>query len=68
MLQDCEAWLEYFLKANGRVEVSVIREMRKRLGYTRAELSAAKNNLGVQVENDANGVQEAGRWFWSLPQ
>ncbi len=45
-----------------RVEVGVIRDIRKTLGFTRQEVNAAKKELGVITENCGDG-----RWFWSLP-
>lgn len=66
-MDKCVEWLRFFLVAYGRVEVGIIRDVRKTLGFTRAEVNSAKRELGVIVENDSNGFQSAGRWFWRLP-
>lgn len=64
---NCAEWLKNFLHVNGRVEVCVIRKMRKVLGFSKAEIAQAKNKLGVIVENNANAFQSACRWYWRLP-
>lgn len=63
----CTEWLKYFLNVNKRVEVSVIRKMRKALGFSKTEIAQAKSKLGVVVENNANAFQSAERWYWRLP-
>lgn len=64
---NCAEWLKTFLRVNGRVEVCVIRKARKALGFSKSEVTQAKNKLGVIVENNANAFQSAGRWYWRLP-
>ncbi len=66
-MSKCEEWLRQFLATHKSVDVNVIRDVRKTLGFTRAEINEAKKALGVVVENDSNGFQSAGRWFWRLP-
>lgn len=66
-MNKCAEWLRWFLATHGRVEVGIIRDVRKTLGFSRAEVNSAKRELGVVVENDSNGFQNAGRWFWRLP-
>lgn len=63
----CIEWLKGFLSMNGKVEVGVIRKLRKTMGYTKSDISRAKEVLGVIVENNANGFQSATKWYWHLP-
>lgn len=63
----CTEWLKGFLSVNGKVEVGVIRKMRKILGFTKADISQAKEELGIIVENNANAFQSATKWYWRLP-
>ena len=63
----CIEWLKGFLSMNGKVEVGVIRKLRKTMGYTKSDISRAKEVLGVIVENKANALQSATKWYWRLP-
>lgn len=63
----CTEWLKGLLRMNGKIEVSVIRKLRKTMGFTKADISHAKEELGVIVENNANAVQSATKWYWRLP-
>lgn len=64
---NCVEWLKGFLQVNGKVEVDVIRKLRKTMGFTKADIARAKEELGVIVENNANGFQSATKWYWHLP-
>lgn len=64
---NCAEWLKYFLNTNKRIEVRVICKMRKTLGFTKADISHAKEELGIIVENNANAVHSATKWYWRLP-
>lgn len=63
----CVEWLKYFLTVNGKAEVCVIRKLRKIMGFTKADISHAKDTLGVIVENNANAGHSATKWYWRLP-
>lgn len=63
----CTEWLKVFLQINGKVEVEVIRKLRKTMGFTKSDMAKAKEKLGVIVENNANGFQSATKWYWRLP-
>lgn len=64
---NCVEWLKGFLQVNGTVEVDVIRKLRKTMGFTKVDIARAKEELGVIVENNANGFQSATKWYWRLP-
>lgn len=67
MFMNCTEWLKYFLNVNGKTDVCIIRKLRKRLGFTKADISYAKGALGVIIENNANAVHSATKWYWRLP-
>ena len=65
----CRAWLSGILADGEPHNVEDIRAERKKAGYTKAEVKAAKDTLGVISFNDAN-VQggPALNWYWQLPK
>ncbi len=65
----CAAWLSELLADGGPHNVETIRAERKKAGYTKSEVKAAKKSLGVISFNDANMQDVAARnWFWQLPE
>lgn len=64
----CRAWLSKILADGEPHNVENIRSERKKAGFTKNEVSAAKKSLGVISFNDANLQDRAAQnWFWQLP-
>lgn len=65
---DCKVWLRKLLSDGDTHNVEKIRKLRREYGFTKAELKAAKKELGVIVTNDSH-IQDniALNWFWQLP-
>lgn len=63
----CRAWLAKMLADGEPHNVEEIRAERKRAGYTKNDVNAAKQSLGVISTNDAD-IQNgsAKNWFWQL--
>lgn len=65
----CKAWLSGILADGEPHNVENIREERKKAGYSKTEVKAAKKELGVISFNDANTQEGAAQnWFWQLPK
>lgn len=64
----CRAWLSGILADGEPHNVESIRAERKKAGYTKSEVKAAKKSLGIISFNDANLQGGAAQnWFWQLP-
>lgn len=64
----CRAWLAKILADGEPHNVDEIRTERKKAGYTKNDVNAAKQSLGVISFNDANLQDSAAQnWFWQLP-
>lgn len=69
MHKSAAEWLRNYLQKFGPCEVHQIRSAAKTNGYTRGEISAAKNEIGVAVNNNWSREHPlSDRWYWSLPE
>ena len=66
----CEEWLKYFLLSceEDAIAVSEIKAAAEQGGYTKKELRAAKNRLGIISTNNGCAGRVADAWYWSLPE
>lgn len=66
---DCTVWLKRYL-ALGMSECSAVRADAFAAGFTKAELKAARKELGVKTWHQIDTLEEPriDNWFWYLPE
>ena len=65
---DCKDWLAERLGKRGtEMPCDLIREEAKAAGYTKAQLKAARRELGVKTFHWFESSKDTEVWFWFLP-
>lgn len=68
-MENCTVWLKRYLNC-GMSECGAVRSDALAAGYTKAELKAARKELGVKTWHQIDTLEEPriDNWFWYLPE
>lgn len=66
--EKCIAWLKSILKDGDMHLCEIIRDAAKAEGYTRGNLKAARNALGVKTYHMFDEGEATENWFWYLEE
>lgn len=65
-MDDCAKWLSEILRKQGMLLCDTVRGEAVKQGFNRAQLKAARKELGVKCTNDWAANGETLNWFWYL--